>query len=137
MDPSGPAQPSWRNAYETEGNPAETNTAEQDRAQQKSDFLERQQQRGDDYTAEDRKPGTQKSYGDTADATPSSLGYGKSGGSLTGEERQGKSEEDVGRHRELEGEQMRAPGEGEVADVVSRKPGAGPLEPDFASDLDR
>lgn len=134
MDPSGPAQPSWRNAYETEGNPAETNTAEQRRAHEKSDFLDRHD---GDSTVEDRKPGTQKSYGDTADATPSSLGYGKSGGSLTGEERQGKSEEDVGRHRELEGEQMRAPGEGEVADVVSRKPGAGPLEPDFASDLDR
>ncbi|KAH7031656.1 uncharacterized protein B0I36DRAFT_324381 [Microdochium trichocladiopsis] len=134
MDPSGPSQPSQRTAYETEGNPAETNPGEQRRAAQKDDF--QQQHRRDDFLTEDRKPGT-KQHSSTEDAVPSSLGFGERGARVRGEETKGRSEEDVGRHRELEGEQMRAPGEGDVADAVERKPGAGPKEPDFASDLDR
>ena len=128
MDPSGPSQPSWPAAYETKGNPADSNPAEQRNAEQKQ-----QQQRSP--LTEDRKPGS-KQHSSTADALPSSLGQG-SRGPLQGEERHGRSDEDVGRHNELDGEQMRAPGEGRVAQAVEDKPGAGPLEPDFASDLDR
>lgn len=131
MDPSGPSQPSWRNAYETSGVPEETNKAEQNLAQKKHEY----QQYSEPIT-EDRKPGKQQA-GSTASAQFSSLGYGESKSPVVGEEKFGRSEEDVGRHRELDGEQMRAPGEGRVADVVERKPGAGPGEPDFASGLER
>ncbi|KAJ1333002.1 hypothetical protein MN608_02992 [Microdochium nivale] len=130
MDPSGPSQPSWPNAYETKGNPADSSPAEQRRAEQK------QHQHGTSPVVEERKPGA-KQHSSTADALPTSLAQGVSGGAIQGEERYGRSEEDVGRHRELDGEQMRAPGEGRVAQAVEDKPGAGPPEQDFASDLDR
>lgn len=130
MDPSGPSQPSWPNAYETKGNPADSSPAEQRRAEQK------QHQHGTSPAVEERKPGA-KQHSSTANALPTSLAQGVSGGAIQGEERYGRSEEDVGRHRELDGEQMRAPGEGRVAQAVEDKPGAGPPEQDFASDLDR
>ena len=43
----------------------------------------------------------------------------------------------MGRHNENDGDQMRAPGEGDIADVVDAKPGAGGSQVDLASDLDR
>lgn len=43
----------------------------------------------------------------------------------------------MGRNKELDGEQMRAPGEGEIATAVDEKPGATGGEHDMASDLDR
>jgi len=43
----------------------------------------------------------------------------------------------MGRHNELDGAQMRASGEGQVADVVDRKPGATGGEESLTSDLDR
>jgi hypothetical protein len=61
-------------------------------------------------------------------------------GAPAGEEAKGLTEEDVGRHKELDGAQMAAPGEGYVADRVRQGgegQGGGGAEPDLASDLDR
>lgn len=62
-------------------------------------------------------------------------------GAPPGEEAKGLSEEDVGRQKELDGEQMAAPGEGRVAAAVreagGKKSGGGGEQPDLAADLDR
>ena len=62
-------------------------------------------------------------------------------GAPAGEEAKGLSHEDVGRHKELDGQQMAMPGEGRVADAVRSNDkfgaGGGGAEQDFASDLDR
>ncbi|CAJ2513940.1 Uu.00g020590.m01.CDS01 [Anthostomella pinea] len=123
MDPSGPAQPPLNAAYKTEGNPVTSNPAEKSAAQHHHQGK----------PVDERLP-SQPS--DIKDATPSSLGRGVRG-APAGEEKFGRSHEDVGRHNELEGEQMRASGEGDVANVVDRKPGATGSQPDLASDLDR
>ncbi|KAK6859236.1 hypothetical protein PG995_005089 [Apiospora arundinis] len=71
-------------------------------------------------------------------AQPSSLGYGSRAGAPPGEESRGLTEEDVGRHKELEGEAMVAgAGEGRVANAVEDKPGATGSEPDLLANLDR
>ncbi|KAI1401349.1 hypothetical protein F4819DRAFT_458780 [Hypoxylon fuscum] len=124
MDPSGVAQPSKETAYETQGNPATSNPAEQRSAQHHAQGKH----------LDERMPSSQSSG--LGEAVPSSLGYGIHG-APTGEERYGRTQEQVGRNQELEGDQMRAPGEGDVASVVERKPGATGSQPDLASDLDR
>ena len=43
----------------------------------------------------------------------------------------------MGRHNEMDGQQMRAPGEGDIYDTVNQKPGATGTQKDLASDLDR
>lgn len=61
-------------------------------------------------------------------------------GAPAGEESKGLTEEDVGRHRELDGEQMAVPGEGRVADAVAgrgKSLGGGGEQPDLAADLDK
>jgi len=58
-------------------------------------------------------------------------------GAPPGEEAKGETEETMGRHNELDGQQMRASGEGQVADVVDKKPGASGVQESFTSDLDR
>jgi len=58
-------------------------------------------------------------------------------GAPPGEEAKGETEETVGRHNEMDGQQMRASGEGQVADVVDKKPGASGEQESFTSDLDR
>ncbi|KAI3316625.1 hypothetical protein HD806DRAFT_517151 [Xylariaceae sp. AK1471] len=124
MDPSGPAQPPVNAAYEAEGNAATSNPSEQRAAQHHSHGKPVAKR-----FPESRSSGTQ-------DAVPSSLGRGMHG-APAGEEQFGRTQEEVGRHRELDGDQMRAPGEGDVADAVRRKPGASGSQPDLASDLDR
>lgn len=124
MDPQGAAQPPLNTAYKVEGNPATANPAEEQASHQKPHG----------QRLEDRLPGSQASG--LEDAQPSALGAGVRG-APPGEERQGRSVEQTGRHRELEGEQMRAPGEGAVSAAVEGKPGATGAEPDLASDLDR
>lgn len=83
-----------------------------------------------------RVPTQQSSSAD--DATPSSLGYGVRGAG-PGEEARGLRNEDVGRHKELDADQMAAPGEGSVYDAVAggSKSGASGEQHDLASDLDR
>ncbi|KAI0161145.1 hypothetical protein GGR52DRAFT_563054 [Hypoxylon sp. FL1284] len=125
MDPSGPAQPPKDTAYETLGNPVSSKPSEQ---QQQKDHPS---QGG---TVDERLPSAQSSG--LGDAVPSSLGYGVRG-APAGEEQHGRTQEQAGRARELDGDQMRAPGEGDVAAAVHRKPGASSSEPDLAGDLDR
>ena len=124
MDPQGAAQPPLDTAYKVEGNPATANPAEEQAAHQKPQGRR----------LEDRLPGSQASG--LQEAEPSALGAGVRG-APPGEERHGQSLEQTGRHREREGEQMRAPGEGDVSTAVEAKPGATGAEPDLASDLDR
>ena len=45
--------------------------------------------------------------------------------------------EDVGRNKELDADQMAAPGEGKIASAVERHPGATGTQPGLESDLDR
>ncbi|KAI0134780.1 hypothetical protein BJ170DRAFT_611250 [Xylariales sp. AK1849] len=124
MDPSAPSQPSKATAYRAEGNEASLNPEEENAAKHHTHG----------NPIEKRLPVSQASG--LEDAMPSSLGYGTRG-APAGEEKYGKTAEQVGRNRELDGEQMRAPGEGDVADAVRRKPGASGSQPDLASDLDR
>lgn len=124
MEPSATPQPPKDTSHTTPGNPVNRDPAEQQAARH----------RGHGDTTAVRIPDSQSSG--LQDATPSSLAYGMRGAG-PGEEATGRTAEQMGRHQELEGEQMRAPGEGNVADVVHRKPGAGGAQPDLASDLDR
>ncbi|TGJ86910.1 hypothetical protein E0Z10_g1910 [Xylaria hypoxylon] len=123
MEPSGAPQPPRNAAYQTEGNAVTLNPSE-----------ERAVHHGHGHPVAQRGPGNDTSS--TQDALPSSLGWGVHG-APAGEERLGRTQEEVGRHNELEGDQMRALGEGQVADAVDRKPGATGSQPDLASDLDR
>lgn len=124
MDPSGPPQPPKHAAYETQGNPATSTPSEQRSA--------RHHPHG--KPIDERVPSSQSSS--LSEALPSSLGYGVHG-APAGEEQYGRTQEQVDWSRELDGDQMRAPGEGEVASAVERKPGASGSQPDLASDLDR
>ncbi|KAB8356625.1 hypothetical protein FH972_024202 [Carpinus fangiana] len=126
LDPSGPSQPSLNQAYTTPGNPATHSSSEQD---------QRDSQSQSSHVPTDKRNAQSQSCS-TSDATPSSLGYGIHG-APAGEERKGRTEKKVGRHNEKDGEQMRAPGEGETADAVENKPGAGGSQPSLTSDLDR
>jgi hypothetical protein len=126
LDPTGPSQPGKDAAYTTAGNPAESNPSEQ--------YSARQQQSSD--PVETRVPQKQSSEDD---AQPSALGRGIRGAG-TGEEAYGQTEEDVGRHKELDAEQLAAPGEGKVWSAVEGREGrsgASGSQPDLASDLDR
>ncbi|KAI2620051.1 hypothetical protein GGR54DRAFT_113442 [Hypoxylon sp. NC1633] len=126
MDPSHPSQPPKGAAYETQGNPATANPSEQ---QQQHALNNNNTSR----TVEDRAPLAQQSGLRFDEAVPSSLGRGIRGG----EEKLGRTQgQEQG--AELDGDQqMRAPGEGEVASAVERKPGAGGEQVDLAGDLDR
>ncbi|KAF3061621.1 hypothetical protein GL218_04196 [Daldinia childiae] len=124
MNPSGPAQPPKDIAYKTQGNPVTSNPSEQYSAQHHTHG----------NPVDERSPSDKPSSLDNA--TPSSLGYGIHG-APAGEEKYGRTQEQVGRSQELDGGQMCAPGEGDVASVVERKPGASGSQPDLASDLDR
>ena len=71
-----------------------------------------------------------------SEATPTSVARGVRGAG-PGEESKGLTEEDVGRHNELDGQQMRAPGEGDIATAVDEKPGATGGQQGLETDLDR
>ena len=121
MEPSGKPQPPRSAAYETEGNAATSNPAEERAAQHQ----------GQGQPVARRVPGNRSP--DVRDAAPSSLGHG-----ARGQARLGKEEIIGFGGDEMEGEDvMRAPEEGRVADAVGRKLGASGSQPDLASDLDR
>lgn len=123
MDPSDKPQPPVNAAYQAEGNAVTSNPSEQRASHHQNSKL--------------GKPVAER-YPENESPEAGSWGLGRGiRGAPAGEEQYGRTEEDVGRHKELEGEQMRASGEGEVADAVNRKPGASGAEPDLASDLDR
>lgn len=121
-------QPTKADAFETLSNPASKTAAEQ--ASARDHEQHKRPLPGDQHIP--RK----QSAEDTAKPAP--LGRGIHGAG-PGEEALGKTEEDVGRHRELDAEQMAAPGEGRVAAAVEQKEktGAGGAQPDLAADLDR
>jgi hypothetical protein len=131
LDPKGPSQPSIDQAYTTPGNPAQKDP--QETAQ--SEF------NAADNTAsvEQRLPTKQATDAQGLRNAKFEEGMGIHG-APAGEEAKGLSHEDVGRHKELDGQQMAAPGEGRVADAVAqggKGMGGGGAEPDLASDLDR
>lgn len=126
MESKGHAQPPPDASYKTAGNPVTTDPVEQREAQHRphGDPVERR------LPTDSQLPSAMK------EAIPSSLGYG-SRGPLEVEERFGITAEKARRCSELNGEKMRPMDEGEVADAVSRKPGASGSQPDLVSDLDR
>ncbi|KAF2788153.1 hypothetical protein K505DRAFT_329153 [Melanomma pulvis-pyrius CBS 109.77] len=128
LDPSGPSQPTQAQAYTTPGNPSTKNPSETAQTASNADDASDKVDR--------RIPTTQAP---DSQATASSLGRGIHG-APAGEEGKGLTEEDVGRHNELDGEQMAAPGEGKVADAVAGRGGDGNVggeQADLAADLDR
>jgi hypothetical protein len=128
LDPTRESQPTLNQAYTTPGNPASKDPAERSQSATNAQ---------DDSSKVDQRIPQKQTQGE---GTASSLGRGIHG-APAGEEGKGKTEEDVGRHNELDGAQMAAPGEGRVADTVAGRGGvslgASGKEPDMASDLDR
>ncbi|KAF2498649.1 hypothetical protein BU16DRAFT_524740 [Lophium mytilinum] len=127
LDPQGSSQPTLDQAYTTPGNAAGKNPAEDRQTAQNA----RSNPDSDDVEHV-RSQGHSQEEG-----TFSSLGRGVRGG---GEGEVGKTEEQMGRHNELDGEQMAAPGEGRIRDAVagdSTFQGRSGEQEDLASDLDR
>ena len=126
LDPNRPSQPSQSDTYQVSENPASKQPTEASVSGVNKDAS----------TIESRTAQQQSSINE---ATSSALGRGIEG-APPGEESKGQSHEDIGRHNELDAEQMAAPGEGKVWSTVegnSSKPGSGGEQPDFMSDLDR
>ncbi|KAL8699974.1 MAG: hypothetical protein Q9201_005698 [Fulgogasparrea decipioides] len=126
MDPSGPSQPPLNTAYNQPSNPASQTDYEKQKSSSTSASIQRshptvdQRERGDVPVPSNH---------DEA-AKPSSLGYGYRDNSGDAGESKGPPVSD------LTGEQMRAPGEGDVASAQDSKHGFGE-QPDLASDLER
>ena len=70
------------------------------------------------------------------EATPTPVAYGIRG-APPGEEAKGFTQEEYGKHTELDAAQMAAPGEGKIRDAVEQKPGADGAQPGLETDLDR
>jgi hypothetical protein len=131
MDPSGPSQPSINAAYTTTGNPASKDPQET----QQSEF----NAADNSASVDQRIPTKQATHEQGLRNAKFEEGMGIHG-APAGEESKGLENEDVGRHKELDGQQMAAPGEGRVADAVAKGgegQGGGGEQPDLASDLDR
>jgi hypothetical protein len=130
LDPKGPSQPTLNQAYTTPGNPASQNPAEHAQASFNA---------ADNSASVDQRIPTKQASDNQGLENAKAPGGGKHG-APAGEEAKGLTEEDVGRHKELDGQQMAAPGEGDVAAAVAKGgkgQGGGGAEPDLASDLDR
>lgn len=133
LDPSGPAQPSIDTPYTHPANPALT-TSEQQTTSSPSTSSDAQS-RSNPSKQDRRLP---SNTDDTRTAVPSSLGYGvtpdqASATDAGGDEKYGKEVSNT------EGEQMRAPGEGDVADAVrgNKYGGDGGEQGDLAAGLER
>ncbi|EMD63256.1 hypothetical protein COCSADRAFT_38122 [Bipolaris sorokiniana ND90Pr] len=131
LSPSAPSQPTTSQAYTTPGNPTEKTPQEQSQATfNASDNA---------AFADQRIPTKQATHEQGLQNAKFEEGKGVHG-APAGEESKGLSEEDVGRHKELDEQQMAMPGEGRVADAVARKGvglGGGGAQPGLESDLDR
>ncbi|MCJ1306744.1 hypothetical protein MMC25_000387 [Agyrium rufum] len=116
MDPQGPSQPSLNQVYETPGNPADQEPAEKTAASQSantnSGSIVDQRERGD-------VPVPSQHDGN---ATASSLGYGARDSSGDKGESLGPGASNV------EGEQMRAAGDGDIYRAQFNKHGFGEQE---------
>ena len=131
LDPKGSSQPSLSQAYTTPGNPAQKDPKEQ--AQTEFNASDNA------ATVDQRIPTKQATDAEGLRNAKFEQGKGVHG-APPGEEAKGLSHEDVGRHKELDAQQMAAPGEGRVADAVAKGGkgmGGGGEQPDLASDLDR
>ena len=127
FEPSAPAQPSQSDTYIVSDNQASKQPDETSISNTNTNT-----------TTAERRTVQQQPYS-INEATASSLGRGVEG-APPGEESKGRGNEDVGRHNELEADQMAAPGEGKVWKAVegsTNKPGSGGEQPDFMDDLDR
>ncbi|OJD32860.1 uncharacterized protein BKCO1_3500053 [Diplodia corticola] len=136
LNPTGPSQPTTAQAYTTPGNPATHNPAERAAAADSSPSSS-----SSGPAVVDRRVPTKQTTADD-EATASSLGRGVRKPGAAGEEAKGLRDEDVGRHRELDAQQMAAPGEGRVAAAVrggedGMKTGSGGVEPGLETDLER
>jgi hypothetical protein len=120
------AQPTAQQGYEASGNNVTKEPAERAQGLQNASASK------DGHTISSREASDQKA----AQPQSTSLARGIHG-APAGEEAKGRSEEDVGRHNELDAEQMAAPGEGKVAHAVERKSGASGAQPGTESNLDR
>ncbi|KAI9829605.1 MAG: hypothetical protein M1838_005884 [Thelocarpon superellum] len=118
MNPQEPAQPKLDQAYITPGNAVEQTPAEISAAAQQSPL------NSDRNTA-------RRTAGDQAEAQPTSsaLGAGPGAGA-------DRAEDEIGEASPLDGEQMRAPGEGDVMRAQLNKTGTGE-QPSLTSGLDQ
>lgn len=116
LDPSAPSQPTQQTGLNQSGNAAEKTDQEQTTSQDKSTLGSKEI----DHREQHDVP---SSHGE--EATASSLGRGDTG--PLKEKNIGQSGKGDG---DLEGEQMRAPGEGEVAEAVKSGGGGGHAEQD-------
>ncbi|KIV97821.1 hypothetical protein PV10_01527 [Exophiala mesophila] len=121
LDPSGPSQPGQQTGLNQANNPASKTSAEEIKSQDTSATSSRTI----DHRSTHDVP---SSHGEAAQ--PSALGAGDTGPlkekSIPESDRQGYSTGDSN----LEGEQMRAPGEGEVVQAVRRGGGGGHQDAD-------
>ncbi|KAF2750604.1 hypothetical protein M011DRAFT_492048 [Sporormia fimetaria CBS 119925] len=130
LSPTAPSQPTTSEAISNPSNPATKNPSESASASHHTD-------------ASNRDEPIPQTQGSEQHPRHGAWAQGRGiHGAGAGEEAKGLTEEDIGRHNELDGEQMAMPGEGRVADAVvggekRGKTGAGGAEPDLASDLDR
>lgn len=109
MDPKEPSQPSIQTSYKQAGNPLEQTPAEREAASQKDSSAPTVDRR----SADEPIPST---HGHAPTST--SLGYGDTG-PLKQRQIPTDAETAAGRDPNLEGEQMRAPGEGDIASAVA------------------
>lgn len=127
LNPTGATQPPQSTAYTNPSNPISKDPTESKSTTSAS--------------TPTSTPLPTKQASDASGLLNAKYGQGKGiHGAPAGEEAKGLGSEDVGRHRELDGEQMAAPGEGKVADAVSKwgeGMGGGGSQPDLASDLER
>ncbi|KAL9111358.1 MAG: hypothetical protein Q9227_004235 [Pyrenula ochraceoflavens] len=113
MDPTAPSQPSQQTAYNQPANPSTQTDAEQHTAASRNNAPQIDRRQAHDVPSR---------HGATA--TASSLGYGDTGAlkekDLGESNALNAAEGDfaAGRDPNLEGEQMRAPGEGDVANTI-------------------
>jgi hypothetical protein len=110
MDPKGPSQPSQQTGYNQPNNPSTQTTSEQTQSHDPSTSSA--------PPIDHRQPHDIPST-HTTDATSSSLGRGDTG-PLKQKDTSASDAQNYSRS-ELDGEQMRAPGEGDVADAVTEK----------------
>ena len=124
MDPTGPSQPSLNTAYDHPSNPAQSSQEHQ------SSTTTRASQSRSGPTFSSRQPNDV-----STDATPSSLGYGVQSDKYDAGESMGRAAE------ELDAEQMRAAGEGDIASRQEHKgefgSGSGGTEKGFTEGLGR
>ena len=127
LDPSGPSQPTMQTGLNQPNNPADKTSAEGQSSQQTDQSA----------PVDHRKAHDVPSTHDGA-ARPSALGAGDTGPLKFNDMSKSDEAHPYSKDGNLEGEQMRAPGEGEVAEAVRKGGGGGHAEEgDLMSDIDR